>query len=153
VVATGSPLPVAASAAPSASPVPLTQDQIRKAAKKAYVAAVTPRNKAINVLWQQYRNKTSLSAWRQYCAKNATLDRNQLLALKKIVWPTDTAADAKVFMRNVAGEEAHLRSCAKSKNFASWNDSYALAGKAANRAVEAANLVRLDLGLASVSGG
>jgi hypothetical protein len=142
-----------ASVAPAASPsTPPTQDEIRLVAGKAYLAPVTPANKAFTALWKIYKNKTSLKANRQYCTKLATVMRAELLALQAIEYPEDTTADAKALIRADAASEADLRTCAKASNFTAWNRAMSLADKASDRAHEAANLIRLDLGLPPVPG-
>ncbi|MEW6225996.1 MAG: hypothetical protein AB1627_15330 [Chloroflexota bacterium] len=150
-----SPLPAASAgsptASPEASPTP-SQDEIRSVAADGYLAAVGPTNKAFTTLWKQYKNKTSLKAWRQYCAKLATTLRSELVALQAISWPTDTAADAKALIRSVAAQEANERSCAAAKTWAEWRRFDTRAYKANLRSHELANLVRLDLGLPPVPG-
>jgi hypothetical protein len=145
----GPPVSLVPSANPSSTP---TQDDIRLDAGKAYLAAVTPANKAFIALYKLYKGKTSLKANRQYCAKLATVTRTELLALQAIEYPTDTSADAKVLIRADAAIEADLRTCAKASNFTVLNHYWSLAIKTNDRAHEAANLVRLDLGLPSVPG-
>lgn len=141
----------------AATPLPtpaatLDPEAVRKAAGAAYLAAVAPYNKAIKTLYRENRNKTSLKASRTYCTKLADSERTWLLALQKIVVPADTTADVKALIRLSAADEAHLRSCAKSRSFADWNTAWDRAEKAFSKAVEAANLVRLDLGLPPVPG-
>jgi hypothetical protein len=125
---------------PSASPVPtpvaLSQDEIRKAAGAAYLAAVKPYNKTLDALNKAYRNKTDLPALRRFCSKLAANEHKWLSALHAIAMPDDTVSDTKSLIRSDASAEADLRSCAK----------------AADRSHEAANIVRLDLNLSSVPG-
>jgi hypothetical protein len=146
----------AASQSPSATPAPsisLTQDEIRLVAGKAYLAAVKPQKAGYAKLFKAYQKSTSLAAARKYCAGLAAIDRKVLLALKAIEYPTDTAADGKVHIRYVASQDANERICAKAKTWSEWSRFDKLATKANERAVEAANLVRLDLGLPPIGGG
>jgi hypothetical protein len=113
---------------------------------------VKPYNKGLNTLYRQYRHKTSLKANKNYCAKMAKLEHTELLALKAITYPTDTAADVKALIRAGAASEADLRSCAKARSFADLIHWLNLSAKANGRAHEAANLVRLDLNLPAVPG-
>jgi hypothetical protein len=141
---------LAPSAPPSPSPsLPPTQEQIRLAARQAYLNAVTPANKARLTLYRQYKNATSLKSLKAYCGKLADASRLELAALNMIVYPDDTKADAKVLIRLDAAIEVDLRSCSKSTSMADWNHWYSIATKANERGAEAANLVRLDLGLPS----
>jgi hypothetical protein len=144
------PGPSVAAVVPSASPSTPTQDDIRTTAAAAYRQAVLPGNKARKSLWKTYKDKTSLKAWLTYCSKLAVVTHTELVALKAITYPEDTAADAKILIRADAAGEADLRSCAVASNWAAWNKAFKLALKANDRAHEAANLVRLDLGLKSV---
>ena len=144
---------------PTATPTPLPPptpapdpEAVRKTAGAAYLAAVAPYNKTIKTLWRQYRHKTSLSANKAYCSKLAANEHTWLLAMQKIVVPADTTADARALIRFAAGAEAHLRACAKAGTSASWLRSWNLARKANDRSFEAANLVRLDLGIAPIPG-
>lgn len=137
------------------SPAPLptpSQDEIRAAAAKAYRTAVIPSNREGKALWAYYKDKTSLKANRAYCTKLAANQRTLLLAMKAIVWPTDTASDAKILIRALASDDANMRTCAKAGNWAEWNRAWDLHNKASARSHEAANLVRLDLGLQPVPG-
>ena len=137
--------------APAATPAPApTQDELRVTAGKAYLAAVKPANKAADRLWKQYKNKNSLSANRKYCAKIAVVDRTELLRLNAIDYPKDTVADVKNLIRHLAAEEAEFRSCAKARSLLNWYREWNLADKANTKGHEAANLVRLDLGLPPV---
>lgn len=129
-----------------------SQDAIRKAAATAYLAAVKPYNSSIDTLYKQYRYKTSLAANKQYCAKLATVTHAESVALNVIVYPTDTAGDAKVVSRSDASAEADLRSCAIAASIADWNRFWNLSSITNQHGHEAANLVRLDLGLPSVPG-
>src|SRR4051794_31689456 len=63
-----------ASQAPTPSAVP-DAETIRKAAGRAYLAAVQPTNKAYRTLFKKYKNATSLKANREYCNKLAAADR------------------------------------------------------------------------------
>jgi hypothetical protein len=141
----------ASSASPSAA-VTLTQDQIRTVAKAAYLAAVKPEAKAYASLYKAYQKTSSLAGARKYCAGLVAVDHKVLLALTVITFPDDTAADAKLFIRYVAAQEADERTCSKAKTWSDWTRFDKLAIKANERAHEAANLVRLDLGLPTVSG-
>jgi hypothetical protein len=136
-------------ATPTATP---DQEAIRKATAKAYLAAVGPTNKAYETLATQYKNVTALKPNKMYCAKLAAADHAELVALQAIDWPKDTAADAKALTRNGAAQEAEERTCAKAATVSEWNQAWNLAGKANDRAHEAANLVRLDLKLPPVPG-
>jgi hypothetical protein len=140
----------ATSLQPSSEPPAVSQDEIRLAAAAAYLAAVNPYNKTLARLNKKYENKTSLKARREFCAKLADNARTWLEALQAITYPDDTQGDARRLIRFVAAAEANLRSCAKAKSFARWAETIGLAEKASDRAHEAANLVRLDLGLPSV---
>jgi hypothetical protein len=125
----------------------MTQDQIRAAAGRAYLAAVKPYNSTLKKLYNRYKDKTSLKALRTYCSKLDENLRKWISKLKTIEWPTDTASDAKALIKSNAAEDAHLRACAKAKTQLAWLREFTLYGKAGDKGVEAANLVRLDLGL------
>jgi hypothetical protein len=131
-------------AAPTASP---TQDQIRKAAARAYADAVIPTNRARSDVSQRYENKVSLKDNKTSCWKLAAVERDFIVALQGIRYPDDAAADARALVRDEAAQEAALRTCAKAPNFSALNRAIDLANKARDRAHEASNLVRLDLGL------
>lgn len=148
----GSPSPAAVATSPSPAATP-SQEEMRSAAAKGYLAAVGPANKAADALWKQYKNKTSLKAWRQYCTKLAAVVHTELEGLQAIKYPADTASDAKILIRAMAGWGAQLRACSNAPNWAAWNRAKNSADKANSRAFEAANLVRLDLGLPPVYGG
>ena len=150
-VAVDASSPPSAGAVATATPT-LDPAGLKAAAAKAYLAAVNPANKANDALFKKYKNVTSLAGNRTYCAKLAAVEHTELLALQAIAYPADTAADARLLIRAAAAVEADMRSCAKATNWASWNNSWNLGGKAGDRAHEAANLVRLDLGLPSVPG-
>ena len=153
IVAT-TPAPTAAptpTAVPTPSPTP-DPEAVRKAAGAAYLAAVTPYNKRLDVLWKQYRYKTSLTANKAYCAEL----RDQRTYLRARVAEDDRAGGHDCrhegFDSRRLGEEARLRACSKATSVAGWQRAWNLATKANDRGLEAANLVRLDLGLPSVSG-
>jgi hypothetical protein len=76
----------------------------------------------------------------------------ELVRRAAVAYPDDTKADARVLIRADAAAEAQLRTCAKAKNFASWNSSWSRAVKANEKGHEPANLIRLDLGLPPVPG-
>jgi hypothetical protein len=84
---------------------------------------------------------------RAYCLALAKVERTWLLALKAIVFPADTAADAKLLIRYDAAEEAYLWACAKASSRAEWNHSWNLMLKASDKMFEVSELVKLDLGL------
>jgi hypothetical protein len=136
-------------ATPSASVEP-TQDEIRAAAARAYRKAVIPYNRTTTRLFKAYGKATTLKAWRTYCSKLDVATRTFIKAMQGITWPTDTASDAKALIRADAAADANLRSCAKARTAANWQRAWNLYVKATDRAHEAANLVRLDLGLQPV---
>lgn len=149
-----SAVPLGASAGaltPSAAPS-ISQDQVIADAAKAHLALVTKYNKLFENLYKAYNNKVTLKAHREYCSKMAVVTHSQLLALKKVVYPDDTLADIKAMIKAIAAAEANLKTCAIAPNIAAWNRAWSLVEKAQDRAHEAANLVRLDLGLPSVPG-
>ena len=131
---------------------PPTQDELRATSGKAYLAAVKPYNKELDRLWKKYKNKTSLKASKAYCAKLDVTLRKWIVALQGITFPDDTKADAKQLIRWNAAKDAHMRTCAKARNFRVLNAAWAAWDTAADRAVEYANLVRLDLDLPPVPG-
>lgn len=111
-----------------------------------------PANAARDALYKKYKNARSLTVLRTYCAKLAKVEGTEAHALNAIVYPVDTAGDAKALVRADAAAEADLRSCAVARTTADWNSSWSLTIHANDRAHEAANLVRLDLGLPAVPG-
>jgi hypothetical protein len=146
------PTPVATpTAVPTPSPTP-DPEAVRKVAGAAYLATVKVSNKAGDDLAKQYKNRTSFLSWKHWCSKAAKITRTEMLALKAITYPADTAADAKALIRFDAAEEANLRSCAKAKSWAGLAGDIKLFDKAGNKGHEAANLVRLNLNLPPVPG-
>lgn len=137
------------SVAPSATP---TQDEVRATAANAYRRAVIPLNRTVKALFKKYGNATSLKSLKTFCSKLDVVTRSWIKALQAITWPTDTAADAKTLIRAEASADANLRGCAKATGSSSWYASWDLYVKFNNRSIEAANLVRLDLGLNPVPG-
>jgi hypothetical protein len=133
-----------AEAAPSASP---TQDEIRQAAARLYAQAVIPTNRARNDVIQRYKNKTSLKDKKTSCWKLAAVERDFIVALQAIRYPDNAAADAGALVRDEAAQEADLRTCARAPNVSALNRAIDLANNAQDRAREASNSVRLDLGL------
>ena len=140
--------------APEAPPTPPpTQDQIRKGAARFYAQLVIRTNRARNVVFQRYKNKTSLNDNKTYCWKLAFVERDFLVALQGPRWyPDDAAADVKALILGDAAQEAALRTCAKAPNVSALNRAIDLANKARDRAHEASNLLRLDLGLNTLPG-
>jgi hypothetical protein len=135
---------------PSAAATP-TQEQIRHLAAVAYQRAAKKSNTLDDALYKKYRNATSLRSLRRFCAGLSTSEHKFIATIKAIVYPDDTKSDAKALIRLAAGEEAHLRGCAKAASIANWNDQWREAGRVANRRTEAANLLRLDLDLPPVN--
>jgi hypothetical protein len=140
-----------ASSTPSAS-APPTQDELRAAAALAYRKAVVPLNRTSRALWKKYGDTISLKARRTFCSKLDVATRTWIKALQAITWPTDTAADAKALIRAEASADANLRACAKATSSSSAHASWDRFLTFDDRSFEAANLVRLDIGLNPVPG-
>jgi hypothetical protein len=146
------PSPSAASPAVGPSASPMSQDDIRKVAANAYRRGVIPFNRTLTKITNKYSGATSLKSLRRYCAELDVALRAWIKVLQGITWPTDTAGDAKVLIRNEAANDADLRVCAKATTKLAWLQAWNLGIKANDRATEAANLVRLDLGLNPIPG-
>ena len=125
---------------------PRTQDEIRHVAAGAYDQAVIPTNRDRNDVFQRYKDKSSLKDRKVYCWKSAAVERDFLVALQGIDYPDDAAADAKALMRDEAAQVAELHACARAPNVSALNRAIHLANNARDRAHQASDLVRLDLG-------
>ena len=132
--------------------VPPTQDEIREAAGRAYAQAIIPIDRARNEVLERYKNRTSLKEWKTYCWKLAYVERDFLVALKGITYPDDAKLAAKALIHEVATQVADLRTCAKAPDRNAVNRAIDLANKDRDRAHDALNLVRLDLGLDPLPG-
>jgi hypothetical protein len=132
--------------------VPPTQDEIRKGAANSYAQAVIPIDRARNDVVQRYKDKSSLKDSKTSCWKLAYVERDFLVALQGMSYPDDAAAHARALIRDVAAQVAALRTCAKAPNISELNRAIDLANKAKDRAHEASNVLRLDLGLDPLPG-
>ena len=126
---------------------PPTQDEIRKAATDAYTEVLLSADRARHDLIQRYKNKTSLKDLKTYCRRLADVEHNFSIGLGVIRYPDDSVADVKALIRDEAAQEADLRACAKAPKVSVADRAIDLANKARDRAHEASNKLRLDLGL------
>ena len=140
-----------ASAIPSASPgssAALTQDEIRSAAARAYLAAVTAYNKANGKLATKYKTFGSAARARDYFAAAAKLTGALMKATRAIVFPADSAADAHVVLTKLAAKQALEISGSAVKNLDQSNvigpqiDKVSSAIRAASDSCEATSAFR-----------
>jgi hypothetical protein len=153
VGASASTLASEAAASPTAAPTPsptLSQDQIRSAAAKAYLAAVNKANATSRALNKKYATFASLAQARAYYKAVAALEATHLKALRAITYPTDTAGDAHSLIVKESALQALCIEGSAVKTVADL-DSVQKAFTSTDRAVVAASdLVRGDLGLPPV---
>ena len=142
-----------ASAMPSASPSPsavLRQDEIRSAAARAYLAAVTTYNKANGKLATKYKTFDSAARARDYFAAAAKLTGALMKAMRAIVFPADSAADAHVVLTKLAAEQALEISGSAVTTLDQSNVIGPQIDKVSSAIRAASNLLRGDLGLPPV---
>lgn len=122
------------------------------AAAAAYRRAVIPFNEEEKRLFDKYKNTTALTPNRTFCKGLGAATKRWIAALRAVVWPTDTAADAKQLIRYEAAALAHLNGCQRAKTVAQWDAEWSKFESTNSHAAEYANLVRLDIGLKPVAG-
>jgi hypothetical protein len=134
-----------------ASPAPsLTQDQIRAAASKAYVAAAQKANKDGNALAKKYPSFKTLAVARAYYKAAAAQTATFLKSIRKIIWPADTAADGHSLIAKSSAVQALELAASHATSWARLDEVSGDLRAAYRQATAAANLIRGDLGLKPV---
>lgn len=145
ITASAEPIESATSASPT-----LSEDELRSAAAEAYVSAAEVVNEASTALQERYRYAQTLEKLREYCSKVAEVYRTFDQAMLALVVPDDAEAAIEELVRTDSAAGANLQSCAVAESLKTWNRAWELARTAFDDAHEAANLVRLRLGLPPV---
>ena len=137
--------------APTSSPTPsptLSQDQIRTAAAKAYLAAAAIVNKANDSSYKKYKSKlNTLAGNRAYYKLSATITGTFLKSVRAIVFPTDSAADGHSLIVKNSTLQADELDASVDRTVAAMNTDIKHVNSADDAASAAANLIRGDLGL------
>lgn len=135
---------------PTSTPVP-TPDLAAIGAM--YLALVTPANAAgceyNKVIGDQ---SATLAELKEASAILAPTVRTWTDGLRAISWPPEIQADAQDLIKELAGEEAAVLAAAGATSLQAFNTAFDDVSAANVRSVSAANLLRGDLGLPSVSG-
>lgn len=148
--------PVVQASASIAAPTPTPArdpEVLRKSASALYTKAADRYNDADRALVKKYATYGTLSRARAAFKASLANERAFVADLKKIQFPPDTVGDVHALIAKIAVIEALDSSGSAAKTWAKVNSVNALLDKAAVPATGAANLVRIDLGLAPAPAG
>lgn len=133
-----------ASSVPSSSPSVLTLAE----AKEAYAVMARTSNRASHAVFRKYKNKpNTLKVGRQSWAEQAAIDARFIKDLQSVQWPLEVAGDIRALIRAVVVAQRTEVEASHARSLSQLYDLKAQVERQGQKWIDAASIVRNDLGL------